>query len=154
MVDIQGKSLLPLMRGEIDQIRDWAIAGYHGFSWSLITDEWSYIHWLHQDKLELESGDSMKLGDIMYEFYDVQSAIGGGEDVTVVADRNRLHTMEQDEKIWTCTPGATTDTPKGDELYNRKEDPWQLKNILAKQPEKGLEMLKKLREVMLELKAE
>lgn len=134
MADIQGKSLLPLIRGEVDQIRDWAIAGYYGFSWSLITENWSYIHWLHQDKLEMASGDSMKMDDIMYEFYDVQSAIGGGEDVPIAVDRNRLHTKEQDENIWTCTPGATTETPKGDELYNRKNDPWQLENVLDKNP--------------------
>ena len=154
MADIQGESLLPLMRGEVDQVRDWAVAGYHGFSWSLITDEWSYIHWLHQDKMELDGGDSMKQGDIMYEFYDVQSAVGGAREITVVEDRDRLREKEQDENIWTCTPGATTDTPKGDELYNRKEDPWQLKNVLDKHPEKGVEMLKKLREIMLEIKAD
>ncbi|MBW2052991.1 MAG: sulfatase [Deltaproteobacteria bacterium] len=152
MADIQGQSLLPLMRGEVDKVRDWAIAGYHGFSWSLITEDWSYVHWLHQDKMELDGGDSMKRGDIMYEFYDVQSAIGGASDAVIVEDRNRLRAKEQDKEIWTCTPSATTETPQGDELYKRKEDPWQLENVLDKHPEKGVEMLKKLREIMLELR--
>lgn len=41
-----GKSLLPLVAGETEKVRDFAIAGYYGFSWSIITDEYSYIHWL------------------------------------------------------------------------------------------------------------
>jgi len=146
MADMQGESLLPLMKGEVDKIRDWAIAGYHGFSWSLITDEWTYINWLHQDKMVIE-GD-VGADDIMFEFYDV-AEIAMGEGAT----RDKLRAKEQDEDIWTCTPGATTETPKGDELYNRKEDPWQLDNVIEKHPEKGVEMLKRLREIMLEIKA-
>ena len=41
--DMHGISLLPVMRGETDTVRDVAIAGYYGMSWSLITDEWSFI---------------------------------------------------------------------------------------------------------------
>jgi arylsulfatase A-like enzyme len=44
--EFQGKSLVPLMTGEKDQIRDFVISGYYGMSWSLITEEYSYIHWL------------------------------------------------------------------------------------------------------------
>jgi hypothetical protein len=29
---MQGQSLLPIMRGGADKIRDYAIVGYHGFS--------------------------------------------------------------------------------------------------------------------------
>ena len=37
---MQGISLLPVMRGETDTVRDCAIAGYYGMSWSLITEDW------------------------------------------------------------------------------------------------------------------
>lgn len=33
--EMQGISLLPVMRGETDTVRDCAIAGYYGMSWSL-----------------------------------------------------------------------------------------------------------------------
>ena len=34
-----GKNLLPLVRGEVDTVRDFAIAGYHRFSTSIITEK-------------------------------------------------------------------------------------------------------------------
>ena len=37
----RGKSLVPLIHGEVDRLRDCAIAGYYNFSWSIITDDWS-----------------------------------------------------------------------------------------------------------------
>ena len=40
---MQGKSLLPLMRGDVEKVRDFAISGYFNFSWSIITDDLSYI---------------------------------------------------------------------------------------------------------------
>lgn len=46
---MHGISLLPVMRGETDTVREVAIAGYYGMSWSLITKDWSYIHWLKND---------------------------------------------------------------------------------------------------------
>ena len=48
--DMQGKSLLALARGEVEKVRDFAIAGYYRYSWSIITDEWSYIHWIKDDE--------------------------------------------------------------------------------------------------------
>ena len=47
--EMHGISLLPVMRGETDTVREVAIAGYYGMSWSLITKDWSYIHWLKND---------------------------------------------------------------------------------------------------------
>lgn len=31
-------------------IRDYALAGYYGFSWSILTDDWSYIHWIDKQQ--------------------------------------------------------------------------------------------------------
>ncbi|MHA1302044.1 MAG: sulfatase-like hydrolase/transferase, partial [Candidatus Helarchaeota archaeon] len=49
---IQGKSLLPIILGETEKVKDFAISGYFGFSWSIITDKWSYFHWLEQKQID------------------------------------------------------------------------------------------------------
>ncbi len=60
---MQGKSLLPLIAGEDIEWRDFAIAGYHNFSWSIITKDWSFIHWLHE-------GEYVEDMEKMIGFYD------------------------------------------------------------------------------------
>ncbi|MDR2788840.1 MAG: sulfatase-like hydrolase/transferase [Candidatus Accumulibacter sp.] len=47
--DIQGESLLPLLYGETDGLRDHAITGYFGKAVSIVTEDYSYIHWLAGD---------------------------------------------------------------------------------------------------------
>jgi hypothetical protein len=144
------------MCGEADKIRDYAIVGYHGFSWGLVTEEWSYINWLHQDRLEFnESNRSLAVSDVMLEFYDITSAISDAQvaaNLGTLKERTKLKELEQKEEIWTCTPGSTTEVPETDELYSRRDDPFQQNNLLKKNPDTGLKMLKKLREIMLELK--
>ena len=34
------------MRGEVEKVRDFAVAGYYDYSWAIYTEDWSYIHWL------------------------------------------------------------------------------------------------------------
>jgi len=65
--EMQGKSLLPLAKGEVDKLRDFAIAGYFRYSASLITEDWSFIHWLRPDeksiadsKLQIYRRDTVK----------------------------------------------------------------------------------------------
>ena len=64
------------MRGETDTVRDCAIAGYYGMSWSLITEDYSYVHWLVSEDVK----DS------------VDCIAGSG--------------TEMKEEMWTCTAGA------------------------------------------------
>ena len=47
--EMHGESLLPLMRGEKETIRDHAIAGYYGKAWSIITEDYSFVHWIAND---------------------------------------------------------------------------------------------------------
>ena len=42
---MHGKSLLPLMNGRLEEMRDFAISGYHKAAWSIRTKDWSYILW-------------------------------------------------------------------------------------------------------------
>ena len=124
---IQGKSLLPLMRGKVDKVKEFAITGYFNLSWSIVSEDWTYIHWL-DDKEDLD---------------EVKKAATVG-----------LQSMTEDENIWTCAPGEKAETPFKDELYDRKNDPYQLNNLVESQPEIAREMLQRLMDYMIELKAE
>jgi len=44
--DMHGKSLLPLVSGEKDAVRDFAISGHHNMDWSIRNREWSLYLWL------------------------------------------------------------------------------------------------------------
>ena len=110
--DMHGESLLPLMRGEKKIIRDHAIAGYFGKSWSMITEDHSFIHWIAND-------------------YRDSFALRGE--------------INDSEEMWSCTAGAKVVVPENDELYCRKTDPFQLKNLIKEQPEIAEQMLQKLK---------
>ena len=125
---MQGKSLLPLIRGEEEKLRDFAIAGYYNFSWSIITEDWSYVHWL-EDKHFKENP------------LDAAAAVGLAE-------------YQEKADIWTCTPGSETETPEQDELYDRRNDQFQQNNQIESRPDTGAEMLGRLREFMLQLKTD
>lgn len=126
--DLQGMSLLPLMRGEVDKIRDFAIAGYYGMSWSIISHDYSYIHWLQR---EIDTDSMNKI------FYDGSGSGGNAGEQSAK--------LEVKEEMWTCVPGAEVSVPQSDELYDRRSDPFQLTNIIDDNPEKAKEMLQKLK---------
>jgi arylsulfatase A-like enzyme len=121
---IHGKNLIPLLLGEAEKIKDFAISGYFNFSWSIQTETRSYIHWIEKKEVEPEKLISM-YGFKMWENTD----------------------------IWTCTPGSIPEVPKSDELYNRKTDPFQLNNTIENDPDIAKEMFKLLRDYMFELKS-
>jgi len=120
--DYQGESLLPMMQGEVDKIRDYAIAGYYGMSWSIITDDYSYVHWLVSED-EKNNADCVEGADKVMS-----------------------------EDMWTCTAGAKIEVPQHNELYDRRNDPFQLNNIAEENPEKAEELLQKLKLVIGELR--
>lgn len=138
--EMQGKSLLPLVSGEKDKIRDFAIAGYHNFSWSIITEDWSYIHWLHDGEYK----DDL---DKMVGFYAELTK----QMLPDIYDEGLKLTDE--DGIWSCTPGAAAETPEQDELYNRREDPFQLNNIIGEKDKVANDLWIQLRDFMLDLKA-
>jgi len=41
------------------------------------------------------------------------------------------------EDMWTCTPGSLAEVPENDPLLDRKEDPFQLKDISSKDAKAG-----------------
>ncbi|MFV0436776.1 MAG: sulfatase [Desulfopila sp.] len=123
--EMQGLSLIPLIKGQKEKLRDFAIAGYYGFSWSMITEDFSYIHWLNE------------VSDIDEALTKIYDASGGGG--------GKYTKSLQNEEMWTCTPGSEVEIPAKDELYNRKNDQFQLKNIIEEKPEVAKEMMQKLK---------
>ena len=89
--EMQGKSLLPLMTGEKKKIRDFAIAGYNNFSWCIYTEDWSYIHWLHEGEFK-DSGEAVVgfYGDVIKQMIPDLYADGLA--------------LSKEDKIWSCTP--------------------------------------------------
>lgn len=47
-VALTGKSLLPLLQGKSDDVRDFALVGMHNQQWALYTQEWAYLHTLDE----------------------------------------------------------------------------------------------------------
>ena len=86
-------------------------------SWSIITEDYTYIHWLLKNSTEQD----------------------------VVKPQHEGHRIMEDEEIWTCTVGATQEVPQEDELYDRRSDPFQLQNIIAERPDKAGELLRELK---------
>lgn len=157
--DMQGKSLLPLVRGEVDKVRDFAIAGYHSYSWGMFTDDWSYIHWLQpenrdSDKMAAEfyseSIDSSHITATGGKGYMEEWRKGFGADDSEKPAGTVLSSLDGADQ-WTCSPNSVAEVPETDELYDRRKDPFQLKNVLDKHPEVGKEMLLRLKEFMGEL---
>ncbi|MGC9358955.1 MAG: sulfatase [Anaerolineae bacterium] len=85
-----GQSLLPLARGQADRIRDAALSGWHGSSWSLRDDEWSFYLWL--DGYPAQPWDAVQPGT--RALYRLQDDPGEKGDVAElhpgVADRLEL----------------------------------------------------------------
>jgi len=49
-VTLHGQSLMPLVRGEAERIRDFTVTAHHGAEWTLRTDEWTYMLPLRGDR--------------------------------------------------------------------------------------------------------
>lgn len=121
-----GQSVLPLMSGEVEKVRDFAISGYYGFSWSIITDDYSYVHWLPNAALNTQ--------ETMRKVYD-NAGMGLGQATKGL----------QTDDMWTCTPHGEGKVPEKDELYDRRNDLFQQKNIIGQSPTEAAALLKKLK---------
>ncbi len=167
---MQGKSLLPLARGETDKVRDFAVAGYHGYSWALYTENWAFIHWLKdaQDPLmgplmgldfyagEIDDAHLRAVGGkgFMDGAMDALRAAGQTAGSAAGAERGRKNApaVNGEGEQWTCTPGSKAQVPEQDELYDRQADPFQLVNVIDKHPTVAEDLYLTLREYMDELR--
>jgi hypothetical protein len=149
--EMQGKSLLPLATGEVEKVRDFAIAGYHRYSASIITEDWSYINYLRPDEKTIAE---MKDGFYRVDAMKTMGHLGGkvmGESVGDVEkrlkEREAIMTLDGEDQ-WTCTPGSIADLPDTDEMFDRKADPFQLNNIIKKDKKRAEELYDQIREFM------
>ena len=158
---MQGHSLLPMIRGEVEKVRDFAIAGYFRYSWSIITEDWSFIHWLKDDE--------KTVADARFGIYGQDLAASTAHlrqlaKANVVEDRDtafynkayeahkKMATLDG-EAQWTCTAAASTEVSERDELYDRRTDPFQLHNIAHEHKDVAKQLLDQLKLFMAELRA-
>ena len=149
--EMQGKSMLPLATGEVDKLRDFAIAGYFRYSASIITEDWSFIHWLRSDeksiadsKLQIYRSGTVKTSGHLQKMM--------GETISDLQRRLKESATLDGEDQWTCTPGSVAAVPERDQLFDRKADPFQLNNIASKDPKTASKLFETLREFMAELR--
>lgn len=154
----QGKSLLPLAKGEVDKLRDFAIAGYHRYSASIITDDFSFIHWNRPDERKMSESLMQIYGAGIREHSAHLAPMLKGDDLTsnflrsAAEERLKQAATLDGEDQWTCTPGSVAEVPEKDVLFDRQADPFQLNNIASKDPKKAEELYQTLREFMAELR--
>lgn len=86
---MHGESLLPLMRGEKEAIRDHAIAGYFGKSWAIYTEDYSYVHWIANDVK-----DSTILAGELNDSEEMWSCTAGAK--VIVPERDELYDRKKD----------------------------------------------------------
>ncbi len=157
---MQGQSLLPMCRGEVEKVRDFAIAGYFRYSWSIITEDYSYIHWL---KAEEKSVADARFGIYGQDLAESTAHLRALAKANAVEDRDtafynkayeaqkKASTLDGEDQ-WTCTSAAVSEVPERDELYDRKNDPFQLNNIIAENQDTAFELLDTLNEYMQDLR--
>ncbi len=150
--NMTGKSLLPLCRGEVEKVRDFAIAGYYSFSWSIITEDWSLIHWRKETKNQIESMD-----DMLSKMYNSDKSQASTLQNMAQVDSSSMEEYRSQRALdgadqWTCTPGSKAEVHSTDELYNRHTDPFQLHNVMEENKEIAAMLLQKLNTFMEELK--
>ena len=136
---MHSRSLLPLLSGEKSKVRDFTIAGYHNHSWCIYTEDWSYIHWLNEGEFKDNPMATLEFyGDLIKQM--IPGIYQEGLKIT------------GEDTIWSCTPWAKAEVPLNDELYDRKNDPFQLKNIINDHKETAKDLWIQLRDYMLMLK--
>ena len=149
---MDGKSLIPVATGEVESVRDFALAGYFGASAALYTEKWSYVHWTKNERKSTSfTRDYIKELAKSSEYLTV----GGGTRALRFTEHIPLSSLEKKEETpdsstayarhkaaattdgaaqWTCTPNSTFVVPENDELYDRINDPFQLHNVIDQYP--------------------
>jgi hypothetical protein len=152
--EMQGKSLLPLAKGEVEKLRDCAIAGYFRYSASIITEDWSYIHWLRPEERSVvdQRFQIYRIGTLKTLAHLNISRTFQGEPISELQRRMKEAATLDGEDQWTCTPGSVAQVPERDQLFDRKADPFQLNNIANKEQMRAKELYDQLREFMAELR--
>ncbi len=68
---MHGTSLMPLVRGEADRVRQYAYVGWHLRSWAIKNEKWGYLMWLPAKKFP--SFWAQDFGKTHPELYDIEN---------------------------------------------------------------------------------
>lgn len=159
--DMQGFSLLPLARGEVDKVRDFAISGYHKYSAAIYTEDWVFVHWTanerHTAGFNADAVRSVYANAQHLESFKFLNVTGSNdepkfEEVNDAFARHKAAATIDGEEQWTCTPGAAATVPEMDELYDRHNDPYQLNNVITQHPDIAEDLLMTLNQFMRKIK--
>src|SRR5512143_3009380 len=121
---MQGQSLLELAKGNVDKIRDFAIAGYFRYSWSIITENWSFIHWHKEDEKTIADSRfgiyGKYLGESTAHLLQMKKANAVEDRDTAFYNRayeehTKAATLDGEDQ-WTCTAASSGEVPENDEL--------------------------------------
>jgi len=77
-ITLHGHSMLPLLRGEADRIRDFAVTAHHKAEWTIRTDEWTYLLPLvanRQPELYHRKTDLAEQHNVVADHADVADAL-------------------------------------------------------------------------------
>ena len=74
---ITGRSLLPMMRSEVDSVWDFAVTANHGAVWNIRTEEWSFVYKLRGRTSELfnRKTDLAEQHDVAQEYPEVAAEL-------------------------------------------------------------------------------
>ncbi|MHB1134971.1 MAG: sulfatase [Chloroflexota bacterium] len=153
--EMTGQSLLPLAKGEVEKVRDFAIAGYHKYSTAIYTEDWSYIHWRKPtDKAEGLETTLVTAPAMARALRSIGGDVNQGMRTRFSEAEKRLreNASLDGEEMWTCTPGSLAEVPENDELYDRKTDPFQLTNVANRHKGVASDLFATFRDFMAELR--
>ncbi|MCS7464196.1 sulfatase-like hydrolase/transferase [Paenibacillus doosanensis] len=143
-----GRSLLPLLRGETDKVRDWALYGYFGGALN-ITDGRHTYHVAPDENVLLYNYSTMYINPAAF-------FLPGYVPEQVEAGRFLPYT---DATVWKYEVklppefASFRQTGYATELYDTERDPWQEHNLLDSSTELHDRMKELLRSALSELQA-
>jgi len=106
---MDGKSLLPLIKGEKEKLRDFAHLGWFGHSWSIRTSEFSFHRW---------KSDPPELYDLKNDLYERNNIIGQEFSVAKQLDSELVKFMKA---LWARHPYEKKRKRKGFYLFDRSQ---------------------------------
>jgi len=77
-INLTGKSLLPMMRGEEETVHDFAVSAHHGSQWAIRTADWTYLYNLRgarPNELYDRRGDPAEQRNVIEEHREAADAL-------------------------------------------------------------------------------
>ncbi len=95
---VQGTSVLPVLRGETEGIRDFAVTAWHERQWAIRDQDWAFF-------LDVVVGEPNALYDRRQDRAERHNLLGAHPDVAEALElklRRFAHEVEHERKEWAC----------------------------------------------------